>query len=168
MTWSCLPSCDRQLGHRLHPWARCSRRGSGGGVGGRPRRHQHTTELTLWKRPRTGHVVPPPRAALKGPQARFRSWTFTLGQFYEKKTKNEEKHHTIEMFRNWQKHKRLPKCMFGIFFSYCRFPSCQTSPGSNHVFLPKISSTLVWGRWILGSSESQIPVMLLNYQLLRD
>lgn len=100
MTWSCLPSCDRQLGHRLHPWARCSRRGSGGGVGGRPRRHQHTTELTLWKRPRTGHVVPPPRAALKGPQARFRSWTFTLRQSYEKKTKNEEKHHTIEMFRN--------------------------------------------------------------------
>lgn len=96
MTCSCLPSCDRQLGHRLHPWARCSRRGSGRGVGGRPRRHQHTTELTLWKRPRTDHVVPPPRVALKGPQARFRSWTFILGH----------------MFRNWQKHKRLPKCVY--------------------------------------------------------
>lgn len=67
MTCPCLPSCDRQPGHRLHPWTRCSRRGSRCGVGGRPRRHQHATELTHWKRPWTGHVVSPPRAALKGP-----------------------------------------------------------------------------------------------------
>lgn len=33
-----------------------------------------------------------------------------------------------------------------------RFPSYQTSPGSNRVFQPKISSTLVWETWIQESS----------------
>lgn len=34
-----------------------------------------------------------------------------------------------------------------------RFPSYQTSPGSNRVFQPKISSTSVWETWIQRSSK---------------
>lgn len=86
------------------------------------------------------------------------------GSFMKKKKTKEKQ--TTEMVSKWKKKHKM--CVFVYFFFFFRFQSCQTSLGSNHAFLPKISSTSVWGRWILGSSESQTPVTLLNCQLLRD